>query len=300
MKILILGATGMLGSECRRVFSRNHEVISPDKTELDITSWDGVIDIFQRLLPDIVINCAGFTDLKACEKEDFAVRKINIEGPRNLAQGCARFERKLVHISSDYVFDGRKMFPQPYFEDDIPNPLSAYGKSKKDSEIAVRDNSPNYIIIRTGWLYGINGDNFVKSIVTRAIRKKTKMLRIPDDQFGSPTWAYRVALEAVKLLDVDARGTYHITSEGYCSRYEWAKYILNKLGINASLEPCSLKDVQGAVKKPANCILENRSLKTQGLNTMNEWKKDISLFLKNFGERLIKEAETKDNQERTA
>ena len=293
MKILILGGTGMLGSECRRIFSQDHEVISPDKADLDITSWDGVIGIFQKASPDIVINCAGFTDLKACEKEDFAVRKINIEGPRNLAQGCARFERKLVHISSDYVFDGRKAFPQPYFEDDILTPLSAYGRSKKDSEVAVRDNSPNYIIIRTGWLYGINGNNFVKSIVNNAIRKRTEILRIPDDQFGSPTWAYRIALQIRKLLNMDGRGTYHVSAEGYCSRFECAKYILNKLGIKASLEPCSLKDIQDSVRRPANCIMENRRLKTQGVNIMNEWKRDINLFLKNFGERLIEEAETK-------
>lgn len=293
MKILVLGATGMLGSECRRVFSQDYEVISPDKHDLDITSWDGVIEMFQKASPDIVVNCAGFTDLKACEKEDFAVRKINIEGPRNLAQGCARFERKLVHISSDYVFDGRKMFPQPYFEDDFPNPLSAYGKSKKDSEIAVRDNSPNYIIIRTGWLYGINGSNFVKALINKAVKKRVKPIRIPDDQFGSPTWSYRIALQIRKILSMDGRGTYHVTSEGYCSRFECAKYILNKLGLKAAIEPCSLKDIQSQVTIPANCILENRRLKTQGLNIMNDWKRDINLFLKNFGERLIEEAETK-------
>ena len=119
-------------------------------------SWDVVIENLQKLLPDIILNCAGFTDVDACETEDFTVRKANIEGPRNLAQGSARFNSRLIHISSDYVFSGQKGIPQPYFEDDPVDPISAYGRSKVESEVAVRENSPNYIIIRTGWLYGFN------------------------------------------------------------------------------------------------------------------------------------------------
>ena len=163
MKIFLLGGTGMLGSECKHVLSQDHEVIAPDKNTLDIISWDGVIENLQEVSPDAVVNCAAFTDVDACETENFKVRKTNIEGPRNLAQCSARFECKLVHISSDYVFDGRKMLPQPYFEDDTPIPLSAYGTSKMESEKAVRENAPNYIIVRTAWLYGMTGKNFIKS-----------------------------------------------------------------------------------------------------------------------------------------
>lgn len=293
MKILILGSTGMLGSECKAVFSQDHEVVTPDKKEMDIVSWDGVIENLQAVSPDVVLNCAGFTDVDACETEHFVVRKINIEGPRNLAQCAARFECKLVHISSDYIFDGQKLQPQPYFEDDTPNPLSAYGKSKTESETAVRENSPNYIIMRTGWLYGVKGKNFVKSIVTQAAKKKGKILKVANDQVGSPTWSYRVALQIKKLLEVDGRGTYHATAEDYCSRFECAEYIVKKLGLKASIEACRMKNFKGAAKRPANCILENRLLKKQAINVMLNWKEDLETFLEKFGEDLIKEAKAR-------
>ena len=291
MKILILGSTGMLGSDCKSVLSEDHEVISPDKKEMDIISWDIVIEKLQEVSPDVIINCVGFTDVDACETENFIVKKINVEGPRNLGQCSARFQCKLVHISTDYVFDGQKMIPQPYFEDDPPNPLSVYGKSKLDSETAIRENSPNFIILRTAWLYGINGKNFVKSILTQALQEKTKVLRVVNDQFGSPTWAYRVALQIREFLNYDGRGTYHATAEGYCSRFEYASYILNKLGIKASIETYSMKDSQALAKRPTNCLLENRLLKKQGISVMRNWKEDLDTFLEKFGDQLIKEAE---------
>ncbi len=290
MNILILGGTGMLGSECRQVFEQGHKITAPSKDELDIISWDEVIESLQMISPELVINCAGFTDVDASEKETFALRKINVEGPRNLAQGSARFRCKLVHISSDYVFDGQKIIPQPYFEDDSLNPLSAYGKSKLDSEVAVRENSPYYIIVRTGWLYGINGKNFIKSILAQALKKKRPVLKVANDQFGSPTWAYRLALQLKQLVDNEGRGTYHATAEGYCSRAEYAEYILKKLEIKATIEPCSMKDFRGGAKRPANCLLDNRLLRKQGINVMRDWKKDLGFFLDKFGDDLIKEA----------
>jgi len=290
MKILITGSTGMLGSECTKVLGKDHEVITPGKTEMDITSWDGVIDNLQKTSPDVVLNCVAFTDVDACETEAFTVRKLNIEGPRNLAQCSARFECKLVHISSDYVFDGKKMMPQPYFEDDAPNPLSAYGLSKMESESAVRDNSPNYLIIRTSWLYGIEGSNFIKSILRQAMKKKKEGLKVVNDQFVSPTWAYRLALQIRELLTARAVGTYHATAEGYCSPFEYARYVLDKLGIKASIEPVQLKDLNLPARRPLNCLLENRLLKKQGINVMVDWKEDLDTFLDRSGEQLLKEA----------
>ena len=290
MKILLLGSKGMLGSHCKNVLSIDYDVIAPDKKELNIISWDVVIEKMQQISPDVVLNCAGFTDVDQCEKEDFAVRKINVEGPRNLAQGSATFNCKLIHISSDYIFSGQKSIPQPYFEDDPLGPISAYGKSKMESEVAVRENAANYIIVRTAWLYGANGKNFVKSILTHALDKKKKNLKVANDQFGSPTWVHRLALQIKKLIKNDAKGTYHVTSEGYCSRFEYAQYILKKLKIKIPVEPCTMKDYPQIAKRPANCIMENRLLKKQGLNIMPDWKKDIDAFLKESGEKLIKQA----------
>ncbi|MFO7738886.1 MAG: dTDP-4-dehydrorhamnose reductase [Desulfatiglandaceae bacterium] len=291
MRILLLGSTGMLGSDCKKVLNENHEVIAPHKKELDIISWDGVIETLDEVSPDVIVNCVGLTDMDVCETDDFAVRKINVEGPRNLAQGSARFQCKLIHISCDHVFDGHKMIPQPYFEDDTPNPLSAYGKSKMESETAVRENSPNYIIVRTGWLYGLNGNNFVKSILKQAGQKKTKSIRVANDQFGSPTWTYRLALQIRKLISHDGRGTYHATAEGNCSRSECAEFMLKKLDLKVSIVPSGLKDLDPSVSEPVNCLLENRLLKKQGINLMLNWKEDMDAFLDECGKALITEVE---------
>ena len=296
MKILILGGTGMLGTECKKVLGHEHEIVAPPKKVLDIVSWDGVIEAFQNIMPDVVINCAGFTQVDACETEDsYAISKVNVEGPRNLAQGSARFACRLVHISTDYVFDGRKVIPQPYFEDDPIGPLSAYGKSKAESETAVRENSPQYIILRTGGVYGLHGKNFVKSIIEKALAGKDEPLRVAEDQVGSPTWAYRVALQIKELLKDDYRGTYHATAEGYCTRFEWAQYIVKKLKLDVPVERCRMKDLNLPAQRPANCLIENRYLKVHGINMMKDFKEDLNEFLKRHGESLIEEVQSRND-----
>lgn len=290
MKILLLGSQGMLGTDCKNVLSEDYEIVAPEKKELDIVSWDMVIEGLHAISPDIVLNCAGFTDVDACEKEDFLVRKVNVEGPRNLAQGSARYDCRMIHISSDYVFNGQKSVPQPYFEDDVSDPLSAYGRSKMESEIAVRENAPDYIIVRTSWLYGRHCKNFVTTLLASIFTKKKKAVKVVNDQFGSPTWTHQLALQIKAFLDSDARGTYHVTSEGYCSRFEFAQRILDKLEIKADIEPCRLRDFKFPAKRPANCILENRRAKKQGLNIMGNWDSDLDSFLEKYGDELIKEA----------
>ncbi len=288
MKVLITGSTGMLGSDCKKVFSKKYEVIAPTREEMDIRKWDKVIEVIQKNSPDVVVNCAAFTDVDACETERKIAQKINIEGARNLAQVCARFECKIVHISSDYVFDGKKPIPQPYFEDDEPNPLSFYGKTKAESEKAVINNIDDYIIIRTGWLYGINGKNFVKWVIKKAVNGEK--LTVVYDQYGSPTWTYRVALQIIVLLEKKMTGIFHVTSEGYCNRLEWAEFILNHLGLSAPIEKISMKEWNPPAKRPVNCLLENKELKIHRLNIMRKWKEDMKEFLDIYGARLIKEA----------
>lgn len=290
MKILLLGGSGMLGSDCKEVLSSDYQVIAPSKNELDIISWDVVIENMQQVSPDIVLNCAAFTDVDACETENFIVRKVNLEGPRNLAQGSARFNCKIIHISSDYIFNGKKSVPQPYFEDDAGDPISAYGKSKLESEVAVKENAPNYVIVRSGWLYGIRGGNFIKSILSNALKKKQKTIKVVKDQFGSPTWTYRLALQIKELIKNDAKGTYHATSEGYCNRFDFARRVFKKLRLKLTLEPCSMNDFALAAKRPTNCILENRLLKKQGIHIMREWQEDLDEFLRQFGKELVKKA----------
>ena len=295
MKILLLGGSGMLGNDCREVLSEEHEVISPSKKELDIIKWDVVIDSLHKIKPHVILNCAGYTDVDACESEDFLVRKVNVEGPRNFAQGSARYNCRMIHISSDYVFSGQKGIPQPYFEDDPADPIQAYGRSKVESEIAVKENAPNYIIIRTSWLYGIHRDNFINSIIENALRKNKKV-KVIDDQYGSPTWTYRLAHQIKELLKTDVKGTFHATSEGYCTRLEYAQAILKKLKIRKVVYPCSMKDYRLPAKRPQNCILENRLLKKIGLSILPDWKSDLDLFLDRYGKELVNKAKVADKK----
>jgi dTDP-4-dehydrorhamnose reductase len=293
MKILLLGSRGMIGSDCMKVLGQEHEILAPDKKELDIVSWDRVIDTLHHTHPDIILNCAAVTRVNACEEHRTAglCRKVNVEGARNLAQGSARYGSKVIHVSSDFVFNGLKPVPQPYFEDDPPDPVSEYGRTKMESELAVKENASNYLIIRTGWLYGLEGKNFVKSLVAHALdKKKSREIKVPNDYFGSPTWSYRLAEQIRELIKVEGKGTVHATAEGYCSFYEATVLIVEKLNLKITLEPCRLQDMRNKADRPLNCILENRMLKKNGLNVMKQWHEDLSSFLDRFGEELVRQA----------
>jgi dTDP-4-dehydrorhamnose reductase len=288
MRILLTGSSGQLGSECKEVLKDDYEIISPNKEELDITSWDKVIMSIDQLSPNIILNCAAFTNVDECEKEKKLAERINVEGPRNLAQGAARYDKIIVHISSDLIFNGRKRLPQPYFEDDPMSPLSRYGFTKMESEMAVKQNTPHYIIIRAGWIYGVRGHSFLKQILQLAMKKDQKSIYVVNDQIGSPTWSYRLAQQIKVLIDNRKEGVYHATSEGYCSRYEWAKYFLEKMEITIPVLPCTSEKYPTPAKRPLNSILENRQLKIEGLNIMPNWQKDLDIFIDNYGEMLLK------------
>jgi dTDP-4-dehydrorhamnose reductase len=298
MKVLILGGSGMLGSECKAVFLASHQVFAPERREMDIVRWDGVIGKLQKLRPNVIVNCAGISDLECLDPEELSVRKTNVEGPRNLAQGAARFNCRLLHVSSDLVFDGQKPLPQPYFEDDAPNPLTPFGRSKMDSEIAVKDNAPNYIILRTGWLYGTKGNNFIKNMIRAAVQRKRTDLEIPADYYGSPTWAHRLAMQAKSLVDKQVTGTYHATAEGSCSLLEFASQVVQILSLPIKPKPAPPGPWMGTANRPLNNVLENRRLKTQGLNLMVDWRKDLHGFLETHGDELIRQAEKEKPREK--
>ncbi|HUV59247.1 MAG TPA: dTDP-4-dehydrorhamnose reductase [Desulfatiglandales bacterium] len=288
MRILLTGSSGQLGSECKEVLKDDYEIISPNKEELDITSWDKVIMSIDQLSPDIILNCAAFTNVDECEKEKKLAERVNVEGPRNLAQGAARYDKIIVHISSGLIFNGRKRLPQPYFEDDPTSPLSRYGLTKMESEMAVKQNTPHYIIIRAGWIYGVRGDSFLKQILQLAMKKDQKSIYVVNDQIGSPTWSYRLAQQIKVLIDKRKEGVYHATSEGYCSKYEWAKYFLEKMEITIPVLPCTSEEYPTPAIRPLNSILENRQLKVEGLNIMPHWQKDLDIFIDKYGEMLLK------------
>ena len=290
MKILISGCDGQLGSDCGQVLRRNHEVVGVDLKDMNITDAAVVENVIARVRPDILINCAAYTNVDACEKDRSLAWKVNVEGPKNLACIVEQYGGRLVHISSDYVFDGRKDPPEPYLEDDEPNPLSYYGRTKLEGEVAVRQATDHHLILRTAWLYGVRGHNFLKTMLRLALQKPEEEIRVVNDQFGSPSWSYRLALQIEKLIYVNGDGVYHATSEGHCTWYELAKGFLETIGVPHALIPCATEDYPTPAPRPRNSILENRRLKERGINVMPHWQKDVDQFISTFGERLIREA----------
>jgi dTDP-4-dehydrorhamnose reductase len=290
MKILICGSNGQLGSDCVQVLQQVHEVFALSSKDLDITSSSDVDKVIRDFVPDIILNCAAYTNVDACETERELAWKVNVEGPKNLASGVTKYGGLLIHISSDYVFDGWKKQPELYVEDDKPNPLSYYGTTKLEGEVAVMQATDQYIILRTAWLYGIHGRNFLKTILELALGNPDKKVKVVNDQFGSPTWSFRLALQIAKLIEKNGRGTYHTTAEGHCTWYELASHFLGEMGIPHSLAPCTSEEYLTPAIRPRNSILENKRLKKADINLMKDWSHDVDQFVSNFQEQLLNEA----------
>jgi len=290
MKILISGGTGQLGSECARVLRDEHEVLALSSRELDITDQKMVAEALSQAAPDVVVNCSAFTNVDACEHERERAWNINVNGPRHLGVECGKRGAVLVHISTDYIFDGRKPLFAPYVESDIPAPLSWYGETKLESERVVRAATDNHIIVRTAWLYGINGSNFLKTILRRAVKNPEEEMRIVNDRFGSPTWAYRLALQIAYLIIGPYRGTFHATAESCCTWYDAACFFLEHMKVPHRVTPCTSSQYQAAAVRPENTILENQGLKRAGINLMQYWQTDVAAFIRLFRDTLLEQA----------
>lgn len=289
MKILITGSKGQLGTDAVDVLGRFHEIFAVDLEELDITNPTDVKIAVAHFRPDVILNCAAFTNVDASETQKDIAWKVNVEGPRNLAQRVQELGGYLIHISTDYVFSGEKLYPQPYLETDEAGPVSFYGKTKFEGEKAVRQTTDRYCIVRTAWLYGISGNNFLKTMLRLAAENPLKKIKVVNDQFGSPTWSYQLAVQLAKIIEANGTGTYHATAEGYCTWYELAVYFLQAMKIPHSFVPCKTEEYPTPAKRPRNSILENRRLKHAGISVMRDWREDLYQFVSQFGERLRKE-----------
>jgi dTDP-4-dehydrorhamnose reductase len=289
MKILICGGSGQVGTDCAKVLGNIHDLVSYDKLHLDITDPVVVGNTIRTQHPDIVLNCAAYTRVDDCETDRELSWKVNAEGPGNLARAVRRSGARLIHISTDYVYDGRREPPEPYVEDDETAPLSHYGKTKLGGEQAIREATDNHIIVRTAWIYGLKGHNFLKTLLKLSMKHPGRVFKIVDDQYGSPTWSHRLAEQISRLIEQDSQGTYHATAEGYCTWYQLARYFLEKMGLEHNLVPCSTEEYPTPAIRPRNSILENRRLKGEGINIMSQWRDDIDLFVKEFRTSLISE-----------
>jgi dTDP-4-dehydrorhamnose reductase len=288
MKVLITGGKGQLASEILDNLItgvnelgeipnelKNSEITSVDVDELDITNLAQVKDFFENKRPQIVINCAAMTNVDGCESNLELAFKVNAIGARNLAIACNEFDAKLVHISTDYVFEG--VGTVPYCEWDICNPQSIYGKSKFLGENYVKEMCKKYFVFRTSWLYGYYGNNFVKTIIKAANEKDS--LKVVNDQRGNPTNAADLAFHILHACVTNEYGIYHCTGEGECSWYDFACKIVELAKIDCVVNPCTTDEFPRPAKRPAFSSLNNLMLKSTIGNQMRDWETALKEFI---------------------
>lgn len=277
MKIIITGAGGQLGYDLKRVLSPMHEVISWGKAELDVRQEQEVMEKLLNERPDVVVHAAAYTNVDRAEFEKESAYQVNALGALHLAQACAIVGAKLVYVSTDYVFDGTKR--SPYKETDVPNPLNSYGQSKLLGEKFVAMTCMNHFIVRTSWLYGQKGTNFVTKVLEKARENPT--LSIVDDQFGSPTYCLDLAIFIRELITTDRYGLYHASNQGVCSRYEFALHILQAAGMaHISLQPVPTHAFPPApAARPMYTAFAHKAMQSNGFEPMRDWRSALDFFL---------------------
>lgn len=275
---LIIGAKGMLGTDLTARLARvGRNVDALDIEEIDITNAEMVEEIIGKIRPDIVINTAAMTDVDGCESGVDEAFAVNALGPGHIAQACARFGSFMIHISTDYVFDGRA--GSPYKEDQPTGPSGVYAVSKTRGEENVRRFLPeNHLIVRTQWLYGLNGKNFVETILR--ISKERKILRIVDDQHGSPTYSDDLAQALTVLAQIGAVGTLHATNSGDTTWFGFARKILELENISdVAVEPITSRELDRPAPRPFYSVLDNsRFLEITG-SKLRDWESALKEYL---------------------
>lgn len=281
-RVLITGSSGQLGLELQNKLKDKYEIIITTRANLDITNDKETLEFIKLNNPDVIINCAAYTAVDLCEQQEEEAYKSNALGPKNLAIAAKEVNAKFVHISTDYVFDGEGVKDdngdfRPYYETDITNPQSAYGRTKLEGEKLVIENMDNYFIIRTAWLYG-EGKNFVRTMIN--LSKSNKEVRVVNDQIGSPTSTSELANMIEKLIETEEYGIYHGTCEGFCSWYDLTCEIYKQLNITANVVPVTTEEFPRPAKRPKYSVLENKKLNEIGLYKFKTWQDSLKIYLK--------------------
>ncbi len=277
MKYLILGNRGQLGLEFTEYLtSKGEDFNGFDIQDFDIADRKKVFDCISELLPNVVLNCAAYTDVDGSEKDYHSAFKVNALGIKNIAEASAKYGTKVVHFSTDYVFDGTKTSGL-YTEDDITKPINMYGKSKYIGELFLTEEMENYLIFRTSWLYG-KGQNFFNKLMDWIATKEH--IRISCDEVSVPTWTRTVVEVADQAIQKDMRGRFHLTNTGYASRYEWAKLIVKLTGINTVLYPVSRDDFNMPAKRPYFSAMSNYKLAYKLGIEIPTWEDAFKEYLK--------------------
>ncbi|SFB13164.1 dTDP-4-dehydrorhamnose reductase [Acetitomaculum ruminis DSM 5522] len=276
-KLFITGCNGQLGKAINNLYSQNtdYQLVNTDMGDLDISNIDEVMERIKSEKPDVIINCAAFTAVDACETEIDAAYKANALGPRNLSIAATEVDAKLMHVSTDYVFDG-KLRSNPYTEFDQVNPQGMYGKTKLAGENFVKEFAKKHFIVRTAWLYG-DGKNFVKTMLK--LSESHDEVSVVCDQTGSPTSAKELALSIAALIDTDNYGTFHGTCEGSCNWAEFTQEIFRLKSKNTKVNHITSDQYPSPVKRPEYSVLENYMFKLTTNHTYAHWKDAIKEYL---------------------
>lgn len=277
MKILVTGVKGQLGYDVvNELEKRGIQAVGVDIEEMDVTDAESVDKVIREAAPDAVIHCAAYTAVDAAEEHEELCRKVNTGGPRNIARVCKELDIKMVHISTDYVFGGEgTAFWKP---EDACDPQSVYGMTKYEGELAVQELLEKYFIVRLTWTFGINGKNFVKTMLN--LSKNHDTIRVVNDQIGSPSYTYDLAKLLVDMVLTDKYGVYHATNEGICSWYEFACAIFREAGIEMNVVPVTTQEYGAKAKRPANSRMDKEKLTRNGFERLPSWQDALTRYIK--------------------
>ncbi len=276
MRFLVTGVKGQLGHDImNELHKRGHEGIGVDIAEMDITDPDACERVITESNVDGVFHCAAYTAVDAAEDNKEVCMKINAGGTENIAKVCEKLDIKMMYISTDYVFNGEGT--RPWEPDDEREPLNAYGESKYYGEVAVTDHVKKFYIVRIAWVFGVNGKNFIKTMLK--LGKERDTLTVVDDQIGSPTYTYDLSRLLVDMMETDKYGFYHATNEGLCSWYEFACEIFKQAGMNVKVLPVSSDQYKAKAKRPSNSRLNKEKLSANGFERLPKWQDALSRYL---------------------
>jgi len=277
LKFMVTGVNGQLGHDIMvKLKEMDFDVIAPRRDEFDLTDKDQVKRYILKEKPDVIIHCAAYTAVDKAEDEKDLCYLVNVEGTRAIAEAANEINAKTVYVSTDYVFDG--LGQEPHTEEKETNPINYYGYTKEQGEKIVRGLIDKHFIVRTSWVYGLNGNNFVKTMLKLA--ESRNEINVVSDQIGTPTYTKDLAEFIVDLIHTKEYGTYHGVNEGYCSWYEFAESIFEKSGVNMILNPVSTEEYPTRAKRPLNSRLSKENTDKAGIGKMPHWEDALSRFIK--------------------
>ncbi|MDT0126587.1 dTDP-4-dehydrorhamnose reductase [Paenibacillus sp. RRE4] len=285
MKVLVTGASGQLGRDVVLLLEKEgHDILACDRDQMDITNQAQCNEVISSYHPEVIIHCAAYTAVDAAETDTDGAYKVNAVGTRNVAVAAEKVGAKLIYISTDYVFDGQSA--TPYQEYDDTNPQSVYGKSKRAGEWLVQSLCSKWFVVRTSWVYGLHGNNFVKTMLK--LGQEKPKLQVVHDQKGSPTHTVDLALFLIELMGTEMYGIYHASNCGDCTWYEFTQAIFEEaqtvvgVSIQAELEPCTTEQFPRPAPRPVNSVMDHMSIRTNGLTDLRPWREGLRDFIRSM------------------